>query len=391
MKLVLLNPHTFHFRKIPARFFNGKKNLFRYSYLLDNHMNELEIALMANGSRTSFQKNYLRRVLLNKVGSFLEIVFWLLLNRINPLRYKIYSTTKKLDPSSDVLFTFGVDICQMTPNQLDDLMNYEGMILVHLTHYFYDPVGIAKVCGKLSNVVIVSESDLTNNAFFGQHFSKEFRRIILPFAFAERFVEEKINVKRINKCVAVGTVLTINQPNYPKSFGDGNNVLQPMRKRIFDEAAHYPEEFVNIMRDPASLRLGAVENRKNLNLDESQIEKSYYKIELVDYFKSYSMFISPEEFTGLPSSNFVDGMISGCVYLGANLEFYESFGMRSGIHFISYKENDFEDLVRTIRYYQENSDELQRISQAGKNFAASNFSPERVRENLVADLQKLSL
>ena len=391
MRLVLLNPHTFHFRKIPARFFNGKKNLLRYGYLLEKHVSELEIALMANGSRTSFQKKFLRSILLNKVGSFLEIILWLLLNRINPFSYKIYSTTKKLDPSRDILFTFGVDICQLTPNQLDDLMRYEGMILVHLTHYFYNPAGIARVCQKLSNVVLVSESDLESNKFFREHFPQDLKRIILPFVFDERFVGEKVYVKRINKCVAVGTVLAVNQSRFPNAFGDGHSVLQPMRRKIFDEADRYSEEFVNIMRDPVSLRLGTAEARKSIKLDESQIEKSYYNIGLVDYFRSHAMFISPEEFIGLPSSNFVDGMISGCLYLGANLEFYKGLGMQSGIHFASYKENDFQDLLRTIRYYQENSDELQRISQAGRDFAASNFSPQRIRNNFIADLHKLSL
>jgi len=391
MRIVLLNPHTFHFKKILARFFNGKKNLFRYSYLLENRKDELEIALMANGSRTSFQKAYLRKILLNRFGGLLEITLWLLLNRLNPFRYKIYSTTRRLDPSHDILFTFGVDICQLTPNQLKDLQRFEGIILVHLTHYFYNPVGIAKVCSELKNVVFISESDLTSNSFFKEFFPAESRLVLLPFVFNERFAQKVSQVRRSDNCIAVGTLLRVNQVEYSNFFGPDNPVLQPMRREIFDNAIQYPDIFINIMRDQEKLRVGSVEGNLNSASTETEIEKSYYKIGLANLFHSNAMFISPEESIGLPSSNFVDGMVSGCVYVGADLSLYERFGMLGGVHYISYKEEDFEDLLKKIRYYQENPDQLQEISAAGREFALTHFSPEIVRKKFKSELEKLYL
>lgn len=387
MRLVFLNPHTFQFKKIPARLFNRKKNLFRYGYLLEEN-DDFDVALMANGSRTSFQKFFLRKIFQSKFGSLLEISFWLILNRMNPLRYRVYSTSSKLDPSQDVLFTFGVDISQLNLKQLEALKKYKGLILVHLTHYFKNPSGIAKVSRELHNVVFVSESDLSSNEFFQKYFPRNSRNITLPFSFDRRFLQETSNLHRINKCVAVGTVLTVNEPQYLDFFGNENRVLQPMRRRIFNESTRFPDVFVNIMRDPENLKVGSTQEKQASNLNETEIEKAYYSINLVEYFEEHTMFISPEESIGLPSSNFVDGMIAGCAYVGAELSFYESLGMQSGTHFISYRENDFADLLRTVKYYQNHLDELHKISIMGRDFAFSNFSPESIRNKLRADIEK---
>jgi hypothetical protein len=237
----------------------------------------------------------------------------------------------------------------------------------------------------------VSESDLTSNEFFKKHFSADSQQIVLPFAFSERFINQKSVRERINKCVAVGTVLRVDKHDYRNFFGPQNLILQPMRKVIFDNAHLHSDIFLNIMRDPEQLKVGSREGILTAELNETEVENAYYKISVVDLFHTHAMFISPEELIGLPSSNFVDGMASGCVYVGADLPMYEKFGMLAGVHFIAYEEHNFESMLDKIRYYQNNPDELKKISIAGKDFAFSHFSPESIRSKFKSDIDELLL
>jgi glycosyltransferase involved in cell wall biosynthesis len=92
------------------------------------------------------------------------------------------------------------------------------------------------------------------------------------------------------------------------------------------------------------------------------------------------MFISPEESIGLPSINFVDGMVAGCVYLGADENTYKLFGMEDGVHYLKYEKNDLESLIQTVRFYQNHPYLLKHISENGRELAMNIFSEEKIME-----------
>ena len=100
------------------------------------------------------------------------------------------------------------------------------------------------------------------------------------------------------------------------------------------------------------------------------------------------MFISGEETTGSPAIGFVEGMACGCAYIGnSTIGCYEDSGMKEGLHYIGY-DGSLEDLVRKIQYCQSevHQEELERIANAGYEFATNHFIANSVAENLFNQL-----
>jgi spore maturation protein CgeB len=68
---------------------------------------------------------------------------------------------------------------------------------------------------------------------------------------------------------------------------------------------------------------------------------------------------------------------------------YKRIGLMPGVHYIAYREGDFGDLLNKIRYYQNHSDELEMIANAGKKFVRKTFSRKRVAEVFWQDLERI--
>ena len=110
---------------------------------------------------------------------------------------------------------------------------------------------------------------------------------------------------------------------------------------------------------------------------------------MVDKFNEFKMCLVGEEILGIPGIGFVEGMACGCAYIGQNLGYYEDYGMKEGVHYIGY-DGTLEDLKSKIKYYQqpEHQEELERIANAGYEFAQTHFRGEVVAKELLEKLQK---
>jgi glycosyltransferase involved in cell wall biosynthesis len=110
--------------------------------------------------------------------------------------------------------------------------------------------------------------------------------------------------------------------------------------------------------------------------------QGYYKINIVDKYNQYKMFVVPEEIIGLPGIGFVEGMACGSAYIGIRDPMYSDLGMIDTIHYIGY-DGTLEDLIEKIKYYQEHNDVLEQIALNGYKFVKQNFNDEKVMQDFV--------
>jgi glycosyltransferase involved in cell wall biosynthesis len=238
-----------------------------------------------------------------------------------------------------------------------------------MTHYFYDPVGIARSTEFIKNPVFISEGCPTTNPFFQKYFDKTIPHYQLPFAFSERFVGESSVGEKSMKCLAVGSVTEVFQRDFREYYKSDSPVLHPMRRVIYQARES--------LRDVIECRIRDLSHSESETNPQSR-KSTYFREDLADLYKSHILFISPEEIVGLPSVNFVDGMAAGTAYIGARDEMYSNLGMQEGVHYIAYSAGNLEDLISKLRHSLENPDKVKKIAQAGFEFAMNHFSPKEV-------------
>ena len=98
---------------------------------------------------------------------------------------------------------------------------------------------------------------------------------------------------------------------------------------------------------------------------------------MLQIYNSYKMFFPDEEQGEIPAIAFAEGIICGCVLVGANLPCYEILGMKDGVHYISH-EGNIESILEKIKYYQKNEEKLQIISNSARDLLYESFTFKKV-------------
>ena len=230
-RIVFLNPNTVHVGVIVSSYFNKKKNYKRYRHFLKSKYKTYDIALLFNSGRSSFRRKKLNKILTNPLAIWFEILPWLFLNLVSPLKYKIYKSVKSLK-STDIIFTFSHDLIMHSTEKISALHEFNGYTLVHMTHYYYNPIKLQSVLTQLRNPILVSEGFLLNNDFYKFFGFNNYPHFQIQNIFESRFINQNLTSNRINKCLALGTLVRINQSEF-KVDSKFVNYLHPMREEIY--------------------------------------------------------------------------------------------------------------------------------------------------------------
>tara|TARA_B100000945_G_C20309738_1_gene562238 strand:- start:735 stop:1040 length:306 start_codon:yes stop_codon:yes gene_type:complete len=101
------------------------------------------------------------------------------------------------------------------------------------------------------------------------------------------------------------------------------------------------------------------------------------------------MFICGEELGDLPGISFAEGMRTGCVYLGnGNNLCYKDLGMIDGVNYIAHN-NELNDIIDKIKFYQKNMNKLEIISRNGYEIASQKFNKNYVKKLFEENLKLL--
>ena len=406
MRLVLMNPHTQNFGRSVSGALLRRKDFMKYDYFIEYFINDKQrdVAFLIDGTRTSFSGIGLSWFFSLKFISWIELIIWMLLNKVDPFRVRVHFDVSELDPKKDILFDFSRSIVDIDDQNKLSLNRYAGMVLVHFTHYFKDVKRLAEYLRTIPNYVVMAENDLTTNGFFRKYFGFIHKVYHLPFAYGRRFAIRKEFENRINKCLALGSITRVKDQEFLGYFGDSEG-LHPMRKKIYANPEAFSEEIDCLIRgfdDTSKVREVGPGDSILVRLMKKYLpffllEKfyptpqiTYFKFDIVEKFNDYKMFLCSEESVGLPSINVFEGMATENAYVGIDDPMYTSLGMIPGVHYIGYKENDLQDLLQKVRYYQQDTEKLRKIAKAGNDLVRERFSREKVAQTLWQDLGVLS-
>lgn len=350
--VVIVNPHLGSFGRSVHDFYKGNRVPDRYLYLLKELANEQKLRIYINPTETSFKNEFAKRsTRIFKLGK-LEFRIWRLIHGLKFGRDVIVKQVR-----DERVFLFFSDLSRST---LRFLQKIEGIKYIHLSHYFRNIEQRSMELSSVKNIEFISEGELKTSLIYKTFFSNRIPTHILPFA---THVNGRVeNGRRINKCAAVGSLLEV---KLMRKFTN-SNYLHPMRAVIYENRDRLTDEIDCFISSPHSK-------------DGNQKVGGYYNSfspQLI--YSSYSMFIAPEELTGLPSYNFVEGMAAGCVLLAPELGCYREIGMTPFLHYIPYGAENIESLISTIQQYRYESGLLEKIRAASFTFALDHFEFSRV-------------
>ena len=299
-----------------------------------------------------------------------------------------------LKHESDIRHDDIVIMYQLFAGQFDFKQRPDAFIALSQLHFTVDQ---AAVMERLDPDLMYNESDMQKrfiafDEYFGW-FHKQY--LVIPFVFAERFKVVKPFAERLNKAVSMGTVT---YPPYIKKYY-GTNCLQPARKQVYDNAEEL-KPWVDCFNSdylaedkPYNVTNQVNPVKKVINRLHDKFflgrQKKYYSFDMVEKFNDYKMCVVGEEITGLPGIGFVEGMASGCAYIGQTVGYYEDYGMKEGVHYIGY-DGSLDGLKSKISYYQqsEHQQELEAIAKAGCEYVRSHFNGRAAAESLLNNLME---
>lgn len=381
----------------------GQHCIDKYSYLIEEIIKDQnrETAFLVDGAQTSFRSWGIGKRFFPKALAAAECRLWMKIHKIKPRQIKLFYSTKELDPQNDVLFIF-------SRNQLNgpggpDINDFTGLTVVHVTHYISGTRQIADKTRAMRFPLMAAEADLARNDFFKYWWPKVKKVYVLPFVVKPRYKKINQDFKaRKNKCFAIGTIFDAGgYPEYRQFFKD--KPFHPMRDAVYEKQLELREAIDSYISKEAKTS----EELRGIKPSDSRIvseikrrlpyfilekfiashRRDYYRFDIVAKYNEYRMFISPEESIGLPSINVLEGMACGCAYIGVESPMYSDLGMRSGVHYVGYREEDIEDLRVKIKYYQDHEDELKKIAEAGYELAQQ-YRGRSVAARLWRDLDR---
>ena len=421
MDIVFHNPHSIWFKENVECHFAGVKSINKYDYLFDYiYLSDNKISVLLDSSQnTTFLKGPFR--LLN--NPVIEFYAWVLLNKLNPFKFKVIKRAASLE-SSNIIFTFLYGPftylnAKQNHSHLElahDFGQSKAFKIAHLSHYCYSCKLGAINSNNAQIDLFIGENNLYKNSSFFRHYFNWYKKDVLtvPFVAQKRFKSVKLFGERLTKALSTGSnTHKMTDPDFLEFYEDG--LLQPMRKTLIDHSLimePYVDFLINDLQSethssnaknsskPSSggsrlfnyffcdlYRVAYIFFRYVFKVDRKLLknESNYYKVDIVEKYNSYKMFIVPEEVIGLPGIGFVEGISCGCAYIGLRDPMYQDLGLIDGVHYIGY-DGTIDDLISKISYYQEHGNELEKIASSGYNFVTQNFNEEKVAHDFFTNL-----
>lgn len=400
--IIFHNPHTKNFFWQTFQDFIFKnivtKKSAKYKYILDYlWKNNIKFGVFLDYKESSLP-SFLRKKIFIKIETF----FWLIIKNINPFYVKIIDNVDYIN-DNDIFFSFCLTTLDTEYHWIDNISDKKFIKIFHFTHFAQNTSLIAKNFERLKADFIIAENNLQNSDYFKKFFINYKKTIYtLPFVFNERFLNKISFNNRLNKCLATWTIIRIdNKYSFPEQFLDlsnffKTNTLQPIRKEIYENKDKLKNEFDTLIQNTIE------ENHepkkytfleKIFNIIKIIIfwwKHNYYSIDIVEKYNNYKMFINWEEINDLPWIWFVEWMACWCAYIGKIDPMYTDIWLIPGIHYIWHNWT-LENIIEKIKYYQEHSDELEKIANNWYKYVIENFNWEIVAKKFIEDLEKLHI
>lgn len=392
-RIVFINLHANEFMvKTMSKYIWKQSCAFKHKYFFDYLLNhpDVEVCNYINDDGFTLAKSLPNPIMwFLKKFRFAENRFVM---RKNGLRRNQIKVIRKNEiRSTDIVIGYRHVPCSLT--DMGDINAFKAVSMIH----FHGEQSDSDLIAKANPDVLFNESDLTKYSEIFQKYYSWFKdkSIVHSFVAAPRFERLKPFAERENRCFSTGTITYKQHPEFKDVYGDPCD--QPTRKQILvnaDELEQYVACYNSDYLEDTDMKKylpgeSKLEHYRKVwyNMRHTGQQKKYFSFNMVEKFNDFKMCLVGEEVLGVPGIGFVEGMACGCAYIGQNLGYYEDYGMQEGVHYIGY-DGTLEDLKAKITYYQqpENQEELERIANAGYEFAQKHFRGEYVAEQLLNNL-----
>lgn len=392
-RIIFVNLHANEFLLKPLSKYIWKQSCaFKHKYFLEYLLNNPDIEVC----------NYISKDGFTLIKSFPE----LLMKLIRPLRFwenrivmrkngiprKKVKVVKKKDIQPDDIV---IGYRNISLSDMEQINAFKAVCMLH----FHGELSDSERIQKANPNILFNESDLGKCSEIFQRYYGWYKGkfLVHPFVAAPRFKRIKPFAERENRCFSTGTITYKLHPEFLEVYGDSCD--QPTRKQILvnkEELKPWVACYNSDYLEDADMKKylptdGFFTHYRKVyyNLRHGGQQKKYFSFDMVEKFNEFKMCLVGEEILGVPGIGFVEGMACGCAYIGQTTGFYEDYGMRAGVHYIGY-DGTLEDLKAKISYYQqpEHQEELERIANAGYEFAQSHFRGDVVAKELLDKLQK---
>lgn len=290
---------------------------------------------------------------------------------------EIIFSPKVLKNKANVLLNFNGAIDN---DMTEGVKNFKGLKIFHIMDYFWIQPG-SKQYKKLKDMGVdylmsYGSSDKYNDYFRYTYPDYIGKVIPVPFGFAPRFKVITPFEKRIQKCVALGSVNPNIRKDAPKSFW-------------IEQAKFYKNE-----KWLHKFRRMLVENRKNLSgVMDSMLpifpEVADHSYDIVKTFNDYQMYVSCETIYYFPTAKSFEGSAAGCVQVCSDHPCFNDLGFKDGVNCIKHKEYNVKDFKEKVHYYLKHQDKLKKIQENGTKFVRENYSHAAVANNLYDAVEKI--
>lgn len=395
MRVIYVNLHTntFFLRNFEFILFK-RRAIDKHRFILDWMIeNDVPVVNFVTLNGTSIPGKIFRRITRHKLFRELEAKLVLRKNGIDNTKVSVISDYKKIK-DDDVIIIYG----HFSQVQTDINLEMNGIKVADHIHFYGDK----ETSDRLKNLGIkyyMSEIDLNKYCgIYKQNYSW-FHGKYIPrkFAYHNRFTVIKPFCERKNLALAIGTLTYCNDKDFIEYYGQ--NVYQPIRKLIFDNAKilkGYVDSYISEFQETPKKIVNNGEfplvsiYKKLFNYFNTGKQKRYFSFDMVQKYNEYMMFICPEDAHGQYGIGVVEGMACGCAMIGWNYGVYEDLGLRDGVNYIAY-DGTIDDLINKIKYYQspDNFEKLQAIANNGCKFIREKFSQSIVAQEYIDSLSSL--
>lgn len=314
-----------------------------------------------------------------------EVRFW---REINKLEQHVHMHFfQKTDPSPKALFVFSYKDCVGSFDKRRRLIESFPFALVHLSHYMIRTAEKAKNLSKLSNVMLVGDSDISSNSYFREYFAWYKRKIfILPFQVAPRFQPLTAFEQRDRRCVAVGSFHDLTQEIPSKYYQDfirhfASDTYHPIRKMLYanDKNQDWLTCHVSPYRGNTSCSRSGL---RHLIKYFSVRQKSYFSINMVDEFNNHQFAVVGEELSGFPALGAFEAMGCGCILLASSEQYYQGLNLQVGTHYLLH-DGTVAGMKKIMEDLMANRGRAQHISEEGRCFVNRFMRGEFAYESLM--------
>ena len=367
---VIANPHIVHYKKIVKKWIKKEKNYFRYSALFDYLYEGDRLEILRSENFSSFRNPILNKIFSIGIFSNLEFYIWLYINKLSSKKIKVYKNIDEIDTQSRVILDFAYTWGLGNKNHVLNLLRFEGIVLIHMTHYYKETSLFFDLLPKFKHPVLISEGNVIENEFFKKNYKEKIVEIRVPFVIdhlMNQAAKKPLDISGNKKCLIMGA---------PKIYHYNSDLLN-----------FYGTDFMN--PDRTNFRNLAINDEK-FSFEPSKSKTGHdFKKTISEIYLEVDMFFTGLEIIGLPSINIFEGMYFGALYIGPQDPVHKSLGFVSGSNYLSYTPGDYLDFTKVVNHALSNPDLSLSISRAGKNFVAENFNAQIVYDDLANKVDRL--